>query len=248
MDRQPLIDVLPNASAVIDSADELVRVAAAAAIAARGRFTLALSGGRTPNGLYEALAAAPGPGRAPLDWRRIHLFWGDERCVPPDHPDSNYGTAMKAFAGAPLPPPNVHRIVGESDPPEAGAAAYEALLRSTFALGETAVPELDLVLLGLGADGHTASLFPGTPALAETRRLVVAQWVESVGAHRVTLTYPVLNAARSVVFLVTGAEKAEMARRLVWERDASLPSARVQPAHGTLRYVLDRAAAARRPG
>jgi 6-phosphogluconolactonase len=248
MDRRPLIDVLPNASAVIDSADELVRVAASAAIAARGRFTLALSGGRTPNALYETLAASPGPGRAPLDWQRIHLFWGDERCVPPDHPDSNYGTAMKAFAGATIPPPNVHRIVGESKPPEAGAAAYEALLRSTFGLGDTAVPELDLVLLGLGTDGHTASLFPGTAALTETRRLVVAQWVESLGAHRVTLTYPVLNAARSVVFLVTGGEKAEMARRLVWERDASLPSARVQPAHGTLRYVLDRAAAARRPG
>ncbi len=242
MDRQPLIDVLPDASAVVDAADELVRVAASAAIAARGRFNLTLSGGRTPNGLYSALAAPPGPGRAPLDWRRIHLFWGDERCVPPEHPDSNYGTAMKALADAPIPPDNVHRIAAETEPPEAGAAAYEALLRSTVELGESGVPELDLVLLGLGADGHTASLFPGTPALAERRRLVVAQWVEAVASHRVTLTYPVFNAARSVVFLITGGEKAEMARRLVRERDASLPAAGVRPRVGTLRYLLDRAA------
>jgi len=244
MDREPLIDVLPDASAVIDAADELVRVAAAAAIAARGRFTLALSGGRTPNGLYRALADAPGPGRAPLDWRRIHLLWGDERAVPPEDPQSNYGTAMAAFAGAPIPPANVHRIAAETAPAEDGAAAYEALLRALFDTAAPQVPEIDLVLLGLGTDGHTASLFPGTAALAERRRLVVAQRVEAVGGDRVTLTYPVLNAARSVVFLITGAEKAVMARRLVRERDAGLPAAGVRPQRGTLRYLLDRAAAA----
>jgi 6-phosphogluconolactonase len=244
MDRQPLIDDLPNASAVIDSADELVRVAASAAIAARGRFTLALSGGRTPNALYQALAAPPGPGRAPLDWRRIELFWGDERCVPPDHPDSNYGTAMKALAGAPIPPQNVHRIAAEAQPPAAGATAYEALLRARFELGPAGVPELDLVLLGLGADGHTASLFPGSVALTEQRQLVVAQWVGSVAANRITLTYPVLNAARSVVFLITGGEKAAMARRVVRDRDASLPASGIRPRAGTLRYLLDEPAAA----
>lgn len=238
----PIVEMLPDAPAVVAAAERIFRDAAATAIATRGRFAVALSGGRTPNDLYRRLAAA---GKEALDWPHIDLFWGDERCVPADHPDSNFHNAMAAFAGAPIPAANVHRIPAETAPPEDGAAAYEATLRQYFRLAPGALPSFDLVLLGLGPDGHTASLFPDGSATAERRRLVAATWVPALAIHRITLTYPVLDAARLVVFLVTGGEKADIARRLLRDGDLSLPSAHVRPVPGALHFLLDAAAAAK---
>jgi 6-phosphogluconolactonase len=244
MDAAASIVVATDAAEVVERADTWFRGAAAEAIAARGRFAVALSGGRTPNDLYRRLASDPA---GAVDWNRVHLFWGDERCVPPDDPQSNYGTAMKAFAGAAIPSANVHRVPAEIEPPETGAARYAAELATFFAAGAGAPLAFDLVLLGLGPDGHTASLFPGSAALTETARTVVANWAPSQQAFRVTLTYPVLNAARQVLFLVTGSEKADIVARLLGDGDASLPAAGVRPGAGRLSFLLDAAAAAKLP-
>lgn len=189
-----MVVVLDDPAAVAREAAARVAALAAEAAAARGRVALALSGGATPRALFERLAAAP----AALPWNRADVFWADERGVPPDHPDSNYRMA-KATLLDPLglPPERVHRMAGEARDLERAAAAYEALMARV--LGGTpggAPPALDVVLLGMGADGHTASLFPGTAALRERRRWVVAHQVPSHDAWRLTLTYPVLAPAR----------------------------------------------------
>ncbi|MDE2900085.1 MAG: 6-phosphogluconolactonase, partial [Chloroflexota bacterium] len=184
----------------------------AAAIAERGRFTIALSGGSTPAALY-ALLAAP-PHADGIDWPRWHVFWGDERCVPASHPDSNYGMARRTLLDrVPIPPQQVHRMAGEDDPRRA-ANAYAAVL------AETLDPDgrLDLALLGVGDDGHTASLFPNTAALTETERSVSANWVPHLNAHRITLTLPTLSRARHVTVLATGADKADAVRRALAPR------------------------------
>lgn len=223
------------------AAAEFVRATRDAA-ARSGRAAVALSGGSTPKALFALLA---GPEFAPqIPWPDVHFFWGDERAVPPDHPDSNYRMAFETLLSkAPVPPENVHRIEAEK-PPEAAAAAYEKTLREFFHLAETDRPRFDLVLLGLGADGHTASLFPGSPALAEERRPVVAVYVEKLGAHRITLTLPVLNRAANVFFLVSGADKAA-ALAAVFRPGAGerLPAARVDPSDGRLVWFVDEAAA-----
>ena len=232
------VQVAADAGASADAAAALVAECAAAAIAARGRFLIALSGGATPRGLFERLAGPPW--RERIDWRRCHVFWSDERAVPPDHPDSNYRMAREALLDhVPIPPDQVHRIHGEDDP-DAEAAAYEQTLRASVAVGG-----LDLVLLGLGRDGHTASLFPAGPAGRETARWVVAD-VDPGGRARVTLTPPAINAARAVAFLVTGADKAETLRAVhsgPFTPDL-LPAQRISPRRGRLVWLLDRAAAA----
>lgn len=234
---QPVLEIFPTPAALVDYAASLF---ARLAEAAPERFSVALSGGSTPRALYERLAAAEMAERIP--WRKVHLFWGDERCVPPDHPDSNYGlTAAALLRHIPLPPENIHRIAGELPPAEA-ARRYEAELRAFF--GET--PAFDLVFLGMGEDGHTASLFPGSPALNESHRWAVE--VEHTVAPpplvwRVTLTFRVLNAARRVVFLVSGAAKAAMFAQ-VW-RGGDFPAAQIRPQDGELLWLVDRDAAAR---
>ncbi|HEX4046956.1 MAG TPA: 6-phosphogluconolactonase [Elusimicrobiota bacterium] len=204
-----------------------------------GPFRVALSGGETPKALYMLLATAPYRDR--ISWSRLHMFFGDERCVPPDHPDSNDRMAREALLSkVPLPPENVHRIEGELEPAQA-ASRYDALLRREF---PALPPRFDLLYLGLGPEGHTASLFPGTPVLDEREKLAAAVWVEAKKTHRVTLTYPVLNAAKKVVFLIDGAEKAEAARRLVeGPGDPAFPASLVLPKDGELVRLLDRAAA-----
>ena len=207
----------PKALAIA-AADELVKLADEA-IAARGVAHVALSGGSTPKAMFEVLAAR-GPSAR---WDRIHLWWGDERCVPPDHPDSNFGMTKRTLID-PLKLTNVHRIAGERDPDEA-ARDYEKQL--VEALGSP--PVFDLVFLGMGPDGHTASLFPGSPGLAETKRFVIANHVDSPltkgKATRITLTFPVINAARHTRFLVAGADKAATLARV--RAGADLPSAKV---------------------
>lgn len=196
-----------------------------------------LSGGRTPLRAYEHLLGHA----AGLSWDHVHLFWGDERCVPPDHPDSNYRHARSALLdAAPVPPANVHRIRGE-DPPDAAAAAYETEVRAFFAARGDPTPSFDLILLGMGADGHTASLFPGGPELDVTDRFAVASRAPVEPHDRVTLTLPVLSAARHVVFLVTGAEKRDALDRVL-AGDRSLPAARVDT---DVLWLVDRAASGR---
>jgi 6-phosphogluconolactonase len=219
----------PNLDTLTDAAAEAVADSLRAAVAARGEFVLALAGGSTPRPLYERLAAAP---YRHLPWDRVHFFWGDERCVPPDHLDSNYRLAAEALlAHLDLRPEQIHRLPGELAPP-AGAAQAEAELRAFFADREPrdGSPVFDLILLGAGPDGHTASLFPGRPALEETQRWVVAE--DHPGrpplVPRLTLTLPVLNAARAVLFLVAGVEK-----RPVVEHPERYPAGRVQGADVT---------------
>jgi 6-phosphogluconolactonase len=201
-----------------------------------GGFSLALSGGSTPKRLYQRLAAAPWRERMP--WGRLHLFWGDERFVPPDHPDSNQRMAREAMiARVPIPPGKVHPVPVDGTPEDA-ARRYEAELRA-FAAERPGEPLFDVQLLGLGPDGHIASLFPGTPALAERRAWVVAV-VGAKPEQRITLTYPALDDSGAVAFLVSGAEKRAMLRRLL-DGDATLPAAAVWP-KGAVTVFADQAA------
>jgi 6-phosphogluconolactonase len=205
------------------------------------RFAWALAGGSTPRTLYRLLASDPYRRRLP--WQALHFFWGDERHVPPDDPQSNYRMARETLLDAvPVPPGNVHRIAAEEPDAERAARLYEAELRAFFALAPAEWPRFDLVLLGLGPDGHTASLFPGSAAVRERERLVVAPWVEAQQAFRITLTPPVLSRARGAIFLVSGAEKAAALRAVV----AGEPDPDRYPAQmvaGNRWWMVDRAAA-----
>ena len=241
---EPSVKVFDDAEEVARAAAARVVELAAAAVDERGAFSLALSGGSTPRRVYELLASEEFSGR--VDWANVHVFFGDERAVPADHADSNFRMANESLlARVPLPERNVHRIEGLGDA-AANASDYESELRGLF--GDDAEwPRLDLVLLGMGDDGHTASLFPGTAALDERRAWVAANWVEKLGAWRVTLTAPAINAARHVLFLAGGAGKAERLREVLQgERDPSrLPSQLIRPHDGTLEWFVDRAAASR---
>jgi 6-phosphogluconolactonase len=244
--RHGLLKVFPDPAALHRAAaEEIVRVARASTMA-RGRFTIAFTGGTTPRGAYELLAHDPVL-RAAMPWSATEVFFGDERCVPPDHPDSNYGMARAALLGqVPIPAAQVHRIEGEREPREA-ADRYAALLQERFSLAAGARPRFDLLLLGLGADGHVASLFPGTAALAERSRLVLANWVPRLAAWRVTLSLPVLNEAAEIAFLVAGEQKA-WAVRAAFDGDEDLedvPARLVRPASGALTWLVDAAAAGR---
>lgn len=222
---------------------EVARLATEA-VSARGRFTVALSGGSTPRRLYRLLVEEDK--LSPLPWGAIHLFWGDERHVAPDHPDSNYRMANEELlTRLPIPAANVHRIPAELADARAAAESYEQTLRSFFGLGPGDLPRFDLVLLGMGPDGHTASLLPGTPALDEEHRLVVGQWVQALGTWRITLSPPVLNNAAAVIFLVAGQDKAAALQQVLrGSRHPSVyPSQLIRPTSGRLLWLVDRAAA-----
>lgn len=219
--------------------------AAGAAAGPKGTFTVALSGGSTPRGVYALLAEDPSI-RTSVPWEHTDFFWSDERCVPPDHPDSNYRTAWEVMLSkVPVPPQNIHRVRGESEDPQAEAAAYETVIRETLSLVTDHRPSFDLILLGMGADGHTASLFPGSEALRERSRLVVATRVESLRAPRITFTLPLINAARHIVILVSGKDKAEALSRVHDPSPgaAPLPAGLVRPFDGELTWVVDEDAA-----
>ena len=234
------VTVRPDAGAVArETADRFV-AAARAAIADRRRFLVALSGGSTPKAVYPLLASAPRVTQ--VAWDRVEFFWGDERTVPPDHPDSNFGAAYQALiAHLPgVPPESIHRMPGEAPDLDAAALAYEADLRLAFGARGGDVPRFDLIWLGMGADGHTASLFPGSRALDVEDRLVVANWAPSQNDWRMTFTYPLLNAAREALFVVTGADKAA-ALREVLSGETELPAARVRAERTD--WIVDAAAA-----
>jgi 6-phosphogluconolactonase len=240
--RAPQVTVLPDLAALGRAAAERFVAAADEAHGRRERFTVALAGGETPRAMYELLAAEYA---ALVPWHAVEVFFGDERCVPPDDPASNYGMAWRALlAEVPLRPDGVHRMPGEVRPPDEGARRYERVVRGRLAAGGAGA-SFDLVLLGLGADGHTASLFPGSPALA-----IEDRWVAAVEAppsapvrDRLTLTLPCLTRAREILFLVSGEGKREALRR-VWRPtpgDEPLPPA-LLPAE-RVRWLVDRAAA-----
>jgi 6-phosphogluconolactonase len=206
------------------------------AIGARGKFRAALSGGSTPLRLYSLLAAEPY--RSKVDWRHVELFFGDERCVPPDHHNSNFNSINEALLSH--VPIKAYRIEGELKPEEA-ALRYESALRRAFGQQE-GIPVFALVLLGMGADGHTASLFPGTTALRETEKLAAAVYARQPDSWRVTLTLPVINNSRKVVFMVSGDSKAQVVREVV-EGKKKYPASIVLPSNGEVLWLLDKAAA-----
>jgi len=237
-----LVVVADDVALAREVADRFVKHANEA-IAARGRFDVALAGGSTPKAAYALLASAEY--RERVDWTHVRFYFSDERCVPPDDAESNYRMAREAMlAPLEIPDDRVSRMHGE-DAPERAAANYAAILRELG--GE--VPVLDLVMLGMGPDGHTASLFPGTKALEEKERWVVANWVEKFNSARITFTFPVINAASNVLFLIAGPDKADMLHEVLvsHRKEQSYPVQRVKPENGDLIWMLDRAAAERLP-
>lgn len=239
------LTVYPDQDRLVRGAAEFLTRQAMAAVEAHGRFTLALAGGGTPRPVYELLATPPFAERIP--WTKVHIFFGDERCVAPTDQESNYRMAREALLDhVPVPPANIHRIAGEADPAQA-ALAYEAELRRVFPTGT--FPDLDVICLGLGRNGHTASLFPGSSSLREGDRWVVPLYVEVLGAWRVTFTAPLVNAARQVVFLVSGADKAAVLAAVLEGpyQPEVLPAQLIQPQPGRVQWLVDAAAAAGLP-
>jgi 6-phosphogluconolactonase len=241
--------VEPDAEALARRAAHYFVEMAGEAADARGRARIAVSGGSTPKAAFALLGDPNQPWRARMPWDRLELFWVDERCVPPDDPDSNYRMTREALLDiAPLRPDQIHRMRGELEP-AAAAAQYEAELRSCFKVEGADLPRFDLVALGMGPDGHTASLFPHTEALKETNRLVTANHVQNKDAWRITLTWPVINRANSVFFLIGGADKAQILNEVLTgpKDSARLPSQLIWPVSGILTLILDKSAAALLP-
>ena len=244
--RHVLRIVADSAELAAVAADEFVRQTTKA-VAVHGRCAVALAGGSTPFALYERLA------RRCLDsvpWDRIHFFWSDERHVAPDHEDSNFRAAKHAmFDGVPVADDHVHRIRTELPDAAAAAADYERTLRDFFNLTDRQWPVFDLVLLGMGADGHTASLFPESDALNNGDRLVLAPWVTKLGTYRITLSIPVLNHAAQVIFLVSGREKAQTLQAVLNgpSQPQQLPAQAIRPKTGRLLWLVDRDAASQLP-
>jgi 6-phosphogluconolactonase len=236
------IIVLDDAQALYIRAAEEIAHHAGEAICTHGEFTLCLSGGSTPAGTYELLATRF---LLSIDWKEVQFYWGDERCVPPEDPASNYAMAHQTMLSRlPTRPDQVHRIHGEL-PPDEGAQSYEKHLRNIFGLAEDEFPRFSLALMGLGDNSHTASLFPGTPALHETERLAVAVEVDAPQRHRISLTAPVFNNAATVLFLVSGEGKAQAVKNVLeGPRDPDqFPAQLIAPTNGELVWLLDKAAA-----
>ncbi|MDH4231488.1 MAG: 6-phosphogluconolactonase [Nitrospirota bacterium] len=236
---------LPDPEAVGIRAASIVIGRSKIARDSKGRFTVAVSGGSTPLRLFELLGATF---RKDIEWGRTEIFWVDERCVPPDHKDSNYKGAHDALLSrVDIPPENVHRIKGEISPEE-GAREYEKELLRCF--GGTGLPEFDLVILGVGEDGHTASLFPDAPSLSEGKRVAIPVYVEKLQSWRITLTLPVLNNAVTVLFLVTGRKKAGIVKEILGngKKSPEYPASLIQPVSGEATWLLDSEASFRLKG
>lgn len=241
--RRELV-IVPDAGALARAGAARVRAAIEDAARATRRCTVALAGGRTPRGLYEVLAEQG----ADFPWEHVELWFGDERHVPPDHSDSNYRMVRDALLSrVAIPAANVHRMRTEQPDAQTVAADYARDLTTAFGVAAGSWPTFDVILLGMGVDGHTASLFPGTPALDVRDCLTVPVWVAELRSWRITLTYPVLNAARQVCVLVSGADKAETLRAVLegGEDGAHFPVQDVHPQQGLLTWLVDEAAASR---
>jgi 6-phosphogluconolactonase len=238
------IFILPDAAAVTRrAADEFLK-SANEAVAQKGSFTVSLSGGSTPKALYAMISDDPGY-RSKMPWEKMYFFFGDERHVPPDSPDSNFRMATEAlFSKGLIKPEQITRIKGEYADPEKAALEYEQALRAYFRLKDDEYPRFDLVFLGMGEEGHTLSLFPGTKALNPGKRIVVHNWVGKLFTERITLTAPAANQANRMIFLVTRADKA-LALKAVLEgpyEPEQLPAQLIQPVNGKLLWLVDQAA------
>ena len=239
---KPAVEILADADALAERAAELVLEASTRATSSKETFSIALSGGSTPKTLYQLLADPAQRFREQFPWSSTHFFWTDERHVGPDDPESNYRMAQEAMLShVPIPQINIHRIYGELKNAERAATDYEAELKKTF--GNS--PRIDLVLLGMGADGHTASIFPGSEVLNETNSLVAAPWVDKLNSYRLTMTLPVLNNAQEVLLLVSGEEKAETLNRVLTGSEHQYPVQKIKPNNGSLTWLIDSAAASR---
>lgn len=242
MDPVPEVVVLPDPETLADAAAHRILDTAAAAVAAHGRFIIALSGGATPRDTYMRLATPPHSEGMP--WAQTFVFFGDERCVPPDHSASNYHMAAETLLGkVAIPPAQVFPMPGDAEDTDVAAAEYGRTLAREFGTRRGQMPRFDLILLGMGLDGHTGSLFPGSPVLKEIFRPVVAVHAAAAAIpHRLTFTLPVLNAAALVMFLVSGREKAKTVKAVLGD-GALLPAGLVRPTTGGLVWMVDRAAA-----
>lgn len=211
------------------------------AIAASGRFSVSLSGGSTPKALYSLIATDEF--KQQLAWQQIHLFWGDERCVAADHAESNFRMVKESLLSKiHIPSENVHRMAGEMAP-LAAAATYERELKQFFSTLPDNLPRFDLLLLGLGEDGHTASLFPGSSALHEAQQSVATTYVEKLDAYRLTLTFPAINNAAQITFLVAGQSKAAVVKAILTGENIDAPAARIKPGNGKLSWLITQDAA-----
>ena len=241
------VRVLPDATTLARAAADAFLHAARESIAATSRFTVALSGGSTPKAIFKLLAHDHATGANLLPWGKVQIFFGDERHVPPDHPDSNYRMANETLLSkVPIPAENIHRIEGELHAAEA-AVRYDARLRSVFAIPGNPTPRFDLVMLGMGSDGHTASLFAGSAGLGEKSSLVCANWIEKFQSHRITFTFPLINAAAEVLFIAGGADKATILRNILHGDPSgqTYPAQAIRPVNGRLTWLIDEAAAGR---
>lgn len=246
-DARGRVVVVDDAEALAREAAEEVERRSNAAIASRGRFTVALSGGSTPRRLYALLADPAERFRATISWSRVHLFWSDERHVPPEDPQSNYRMVREELISrVPIPEANVHRVEAELPDAAEAAARYDAEVASFFALSPGEFPRFDLMLLGIGPEGHTASLFPGTKALEVRDKRVVANWVPKLNAFRITMTPPVFARAAAVIFLISGEDKAPILRAVFDPQGPAdtLPCQHIRPESGDLIWLVDRPAAA----
>jgi 6-phosphogluconolactonase len=238
------VRLLANADAIAQAAAAEFLDAALEAVRQKGSFSVALAGGSTPKDLYGLLSSDPLQAKVP--WSKIQFFFGDERHVPPDDPDSNFRMATEAMlAKAPIDPKQVHRIKSEKPNASEAAQEYEQELRESFKLKPDELPRFDLVLLGMGPEGHTASLFPGTKALREQRRLVVSNWVGKLYTDRITLTPPVLNNAARIIFMAHGAEKAPALKAVLegpYEPE-QLPAQMITSPKGRVVWLVDPSAA-----
>ena len=244
------IEIVEDLPALSHRAAEILLGRIDKALFYKPHFSLALSGGSTPKTLYSLLAKDENF-KSRFSWHKVHFFWGDERHVPPDHPDSNFGLANEfMFAKAGVSPRNIHRVRAEAPDVNQAATEYEQELQGFFGLKAGQLPVFDCILLGLGSDGHTASLFPRTRAIAEQKRLVTANRIEKLRTIRITLTVPVINNADLILFLVSGEDKAGVLKKVLEENQDSemLPSQLIQPTRGHMLWLVDRAAAGRLSG
>ena len=238
---KPELKVFPDKNTLIQESAAYIAGIIQQSLKEQNRCTFVLAGGSTPKSLYETFASEKY--KEAIEWNKVHLFWGDERCVPPDHHDSNYRMTKEALIDhINIPQENVHRIPAENEPDDA-ARDYEKTIKKFF--GNTSqLPVFDIILLGIGEDGHTASLFPGTQALEEKKRCVTGVYVPELDTYRITFTFPVINNGKNVIFLVSGSSKSTIMKKIYERTDTTFPSARVSPANGSLVYLLDKAAGA----
>ena len=243
MRSEPQVRVFPSDEELFRASAEMFCGIGKQAIREHGRYTVALSGGSTPKGLHHELATTFAK---ELPWEKVFFFWGDERHVPPDFPESNFRMAKETLLSKlPIPADNIFRMRGELPDANQAGALYEQWLREFFRPTAGQVPQIDFILLGIGPEGHTASLFPGTKALEEKQHLVVGNYVAVHSTWRITCTYPVLNAGVNVMFLVDGSSKADIVRTALKDPSANLPCQGVKPANGNLMWYLDEAAGAK---